>query len=370
MPGKGGIDPIRSGQRHHHASGAGRLLCSTLGGAGAHPGPKRSSRRGGPSGTPAGPGFRAGAADRIYADELNRPQPSARRRSRRGMTVSIGRLRRCPVLDYKFIALGHNTIRGAAGGDSQRRADASRRAALSGRTDHAYSARGLREDGAARGQPGGRCDCDVVGFIDPVAPGGSETVPTRRAGTASRSRSTSPRLPPSSNVTPARRARNQSRDWHNRLGRRTPRPFSRPPLRLASEWSRRRRRASVCSSGGRRAAARLFARQPDYGAWIHEAHHAARKTRLRALPSCSSRRWSAAVSTGRSTCHPRAGLIPGTHTVGFDGPAGRLPCPMPRDRTGFARGALSAARFVQGRRGWFTMKDVLELDGAPVKSSG
>ena len=33
----------------------------------------------------------------------------------RGMTVTIGRLRRCPVLDYKFIALGHNTIRGAAG---------------------------------------------------------------------------------------------------------------------------------------------------------------------------------------------------------------------------------------------------------------
>jgi aspartate-semialdehyde dehydrogenase len=31
------------------------------------------------------------------------------------MTVSIGRLRRCPVLDYKFVALGHNTIRGAAG---------------------------------------------------------------------------------------------------------------------------------------------------------------------------------------------------------------------------------------------------------------
>ena len=32
-----------------------------------------------------------------------------------GMTVTVGRLRRCPVLDYKFVALGHNTIRGAAG---------------------------------------------------------------------------------------------------------------------------------------------------------------------------------------------------------------------------------------------------------------
>ena len=32
-----------------------------------------------------------------------------------GMTVTVGRLRPCPVLDYKFVALGHNTIRGAAG---------------------------------------------------------------------------------------------------------------------------------------------------------------------------------------------------------------------------------------------------------------
>ena len=31
------------------------------------------------------------------------------------MTVTVGRLRPCPVLDYKFICLGHNTIRGAAG---------------------------------------------------------------------------------------------------------------------------------------------------------------------------------------------------------------------------------------------------------------
>jgi aspartate-semialdehyde dehydrogenase len=31
------------------------------------------------------------------------------------MVVSVGRLRRCPVFDFKFVALGHNTIRGAAG---------------------------------------------------------------------------------------------------------------------------------------------------------------------------------------------------------------------------------------------------------------
>ena len=51
----------------------------------------------------------------VYLTERNRPQPSLDVDRGRGMTVSIGRLRHCPLFDYKFIALGHNTIRGAAG---------------------------------------------------------------------------------------------------------------------------------------------------------------------------------------------------------------------------------------------------------------
>jgi aspartate-semialdehyde dehydrogenase len=51
----------------------------------------------------------------IYLTERNRPQPALDVDRGRGMTVTVGRLRRCPVLDYKFFALGHNTIRGAAG---------------------------------------------------------------------------------------------------------------------------------------------------------------------------------------------------------------------------------------------------------------
>jgi aspartate-semialdehyde dehydrogenase len=47
--------------------------------------------------------------------ERNRPQPALDVNRGGGMTVSVGRLRPCPVFDYKFIALGHNTIRGAAG---------------------------------------------------------------------------------------------------------------------------------------------------------------------------------------------------------------------------------------------------------------
>jgi len=51
----------------------------------------------------------------IYMEQANRPQPRKDAERERGMAAFIGRLRPCPVLDYKFVALGHNTIRGAAG---------------------------------------------------------------------------------------------------------------------------------------------------------------------------------------------------------------------------------------------------------------
>jgi aspartate-semialdehyde dehydrogenase len=48
--------------------------------------------------------------------EPDRPQPIRDRNSERGMTVHVGRVRPCPVLGFKFVVLGHNTLRGAAGG--------------------------------------------------------------------------------------------------------------------------------------------------------------------------------------------------------------------------------------------------------------
>jgi len=51
----------------------------------------------------------------IYMEEANRPQPRKDAERERGMAAFVGRLRPCPVLDYKFVALGHNTVRGAAG---------------------------------------------------------------------------------------------------------------------------------------------------------------------------------------------------------------------------------------------------------------
>jgi aspartate-semialdehyde dehydrogenase len=47
--------------------------------------------------------------------EENRPQPRKDAMLENGMAVSVGRIRECPILDYKMVILAHNTIRGAAG---------------------------------------------------------------------------------------------------------------------------------------------------------------------------------------------------------------------------------------------------------------
>jgi aspartate-semialdehyde dehydrogenase len=52
----------------------------------------------------------------IYRDEADRPQPRKDRDAGNGMAISVGRLRPCNVLDYRFVGLSHNTVRGAAGG--------------------------------------------------------------------------------------------------------------------------------------------------------------------------------------------------------------------------------------------------------------
>jgi len=51
----------------------------------------------------------------LYLPQEDRPQPRRDVWRDRGMTVTVGRLRECPVLHWKFVALGHNTVRGAAG---------------------------------------------------------------------------------------------------------------------------------------------------------------------------------------------------------------------------------------------------------------
>ena len=108
-------------------------------------------------------------------------------------------------------------------------------------------------------------------------------------------------------------------------------------------------------------AAKLMTSQPQFGTWIHEIHHAAKRD----APSGTAlllRDAMVAAGFPRTIdiSSARAGMIPGTHTVGFDSASDTIELVhRARDRRGFASGALLAARWIHGRTGWFTMQDVL-----------
>jgi 4-hydroxy-tetrahydrodipicolinate reductase len=110
-------------------------------------------------------------------------------------------------------------------------------------------------------------------------------------------------------------------------------------------------------------AGQLMAANPAFGAYIHELHHAAKRD----APSGTALALQAALIRGGyehriDVSSTRAGSIPGTHTVGFDAPAETIELThTARDRSAFARGALEAARWIRGKPGWFTMRDVLGL---------
>jgi 4-hydroxy-tetrahydrodipicolinate reductase len=108
-------------------------------------------------------------------------------------------------------------------------------------------------------------------------------------------------------------------------------------------------------------AARLMQPQPQYGAWIHEAHHAAKRD----APSGTAMLLRDAMTgagyrRGIDMSSTRAGMIPGIHTIGFDSASDTIELThTARDRRGFASGAIAAAEWLQGREGWFAMADVL-----------
>ena len=108
--------------------------------------------------------------------------------------------------------------------------------------------------------------------------------------------------------------------------------------------------------------ARLMEAHTQYGAWIHEAHHAAKRdapsgTALLLRDAMTGAGFSRAIDVSST----RAGMIPGTHTVGFDSASDTIELiHTARDRRGFASGAIAAAEWLQGRAGWFSMKDVLQ----------
>lgn len=108
-------------------------------------------------------------------------------------------------------------------------------------------------------------------------------------------------------------------------------------------------------------AARLMQPHAGFGAWIHEAHHAAKLdspsgTALMLRDTMVGEGYSRPIDVSAT----RAGAIPGIHTIGFDGASDTIELThTARDRKGFAAGALLAATWLPGRQGWFSMTDVL-----------
>jgi 4-hydroxy-tetrahydrodipicolinate reductase len=109
-------------------------------------------------------------------------------------------------------------------------------------------------------------------------------------------------------------------------------------------------------------AARRFAPHAPYESWIHDLHHSAKKDAPSGTALQLKRGMEQAGYTRRiDISATRAGSIPGTHQVGFDGPSDTVTLTHTvRDRAVFARGALEAARWLVGKRGWFTIRDMLE----------
>lgn len=108
-------------------------------------------------------------------------------------------------------------------------------------------------------------------------------------------------------------------------------------------------------------AAELFSRFPEYEVFIEELHHSRKQDapsgtalKLKEMIELYEDRVLSVVST-------RAGNIPGTHRVGFDGPAEQIVLEhMARSREGFAAGALMAAEWIAGKNGFYEFGEVIE----------
>jgi len=114
-------------------------------------------------------------------------------------------------------------------------------------------------------------------------------------------------------------------------------------------------------------AARLFAKLDRFDAHLIETHHAAKKDAPSGTAGALARTASAALGRPIPVTSIRTGHVPGTHEVVFDAPFEQVRLVHEaRDRRVFAEGTLLAARCLVGRRGVFTMADVLSDDTAGV----
>jgi 4-hydroxy-tetrahydrodipicolinate reductase len=112
-------------------------------------------------------------------------------------------------------------------------------------------------------------------------------------------------------------------------------------------------------------ASRLFAQLPGFDAHLVETHHAAKRDAPSGTAGSLAKTASAALGRQIPVTSIRTGHVPGTHEVVFDAPFEQVRLVHEaRDRRVFAEGALVAARWLVGRRGVFTMADVLSAGAA------
>jgi 4-hydroxy-tetrahydrodipicolinate reductase len=108
-------------------------------------------------------------------------------------------------------------------------------------------------------------------------------------------------------------------------------------------------------------ASRNLAKHAEFGAWIHESHHDKKKDAPSGTALSIKRGMEqAGYQRPIDVSSTRVGAVPGTHTVGFDGPSETIEFTHTvRDRAVFARGALTAAQWLVGKRGWYSIRDML-----------
>jgi 4-hydroxy-tetrahydrodipicolinate reductase len=109
-------------------------------------------------------------------------------------------------------------------------------------------------------------------------------------------------------------------------------------------------------------AARRFAREESYGAWGWEMHHAAKKdSPSGTLLALSAEMTSSGYTRPVSLAANRAGSVPGTHEIGFDSAEDTITLRHEaRGREGFARGALRAAHWLTGKKGFFEFREIAD----------
>ncbi len=108
-------------------------------------------------------------------------------------------------------------------------------------------------------------------------------------------------------------------------------------------------------------AAKLFAKLPEYEAFIEEQHHSRKKDSPSGTALKIKDIIAEYIDRDFSVTATRAGNIPGTHRVGFDGRADQILLEhTARTREGFALGAIKAAEWIVGKKGFYEFQEVLD----------